>query len=127
MIVSLSPLMTDSSQEQPNWPPPEKCGLQPAYRRLHAADRLATELHDVDLAIRSQGAAEQKYPRKPMLMQIRAGLGPDSCIHASACSTSAIRSLMSSIPTEKRTRPSEMPSFARFSGGIVAWVMIAGC
>jgi ActR/RegA family two-component response regulator len=44
------------------------------YRRLHSADRLATELRDVGLAIRSQRAVKKKDPRKPMLMQIRAGL-----------------------------------------------------
>ena len=34
---------------------------------------------------------------------------------------------MSSTPTDRRTSASPMPSFARVSAGMVAWVMIAGC
>jgi 2-polyprenyl-3-methyl-5-hydroxy-6-metoxy-1,4-benzoquinol methylase len=45
------------------------------YRRLLAADQVATELRDAGFVIESQRAMEQKDPRKPMLMQIRAGQG----------------------------------------------------
>jgi 2-polyprenyl-3-methyl-5-hydroxy-6-metoxy-1,4-benzoquinol methylase len=44
------------------------------YRRLLTAGQMAAELGDAGFAIRSQCALEQKDPRKPMLMQIRAGL-----------------------------------------------------
>ena len=45
----------------------------------------------------------------------------------SACSMSAHRSATSSRPTERRTRPSEMPRTRREASGTDAWVMIAGC
>jgi len=47
------------------------------YRRLLTANRVATELGNNGLVIQSQGTMEQKDPRKPMLMQIRAGRGGD--------------------------------------------------
>jgi len=43
------------------------------YRRLLSADQVATELGDAGFAIQSHRAVEQKDPRKPMLMQVRAG------------------------------------------------------
>jgi 2-polyprenyl-3-methyl-5-hydroxy-6-metoxy-1,4-benzoquinol methylase len=43
------------------------------YRRLLTADQVATELGNAGFAIQSQRAMEQKDPRKPMLVQIRAG------------------------------------------------------
>ncbi len=43
-----------------------------------------------------------------------------------ACVRSSIRSAASSMPIERRTSESLMPSFARASGGTEAWVMIAG-
>ena len=46
--------------------------------------------------------------------------------HSSALARSAMRSSASSMPTERRTRPSSMPSAARTSAGTEAWVMIAG-
>lgn len=46
------------------------------YRRLLTADQVLTELGDAGFAIQSQRAVGQKDPRKPMLMQIRAGLRP---------------------------------------------------
>ena len=46
------------------------------YRRLLSADQVAGELADAGFAIRSHRALEQKDPRKPMLMQIRAALKP---------------------------------------------------
>jgi 2-polyprenyl-3-methyl-5-hydroxy-6-metoxy-1,4-benzoquinol methylase len=42
------------------------------YRRLLTADQVLTELRGADFAIQSQRAMEQKDPRKPMLIQIRA-------------------------------------------------------
>jgi 2-polyprenyl-3-methyl-5-hydroxy-6-metoxy-1,4-benzoquinol methylase len=42
------------------------------YRRLLAEDQLATELRNHGFVIQSQHAMEQKDPRKPMLIQIRA-------------------------------------------------------
>lgn len=44
------------------------------YRRLLSADQVARELGDAGLAIQFKRAVKQKNPRKPMLMQIRAGL-----------------------------------------------------
>ena len=44
------------------------------YRRLLSADQLASELGAAGFAIQSKRATAQKDPRKPMLMQIRAGL-----------------------------------------------------
>lgn len=46
------------------------------YRRLLAAEQVETELRDAGFAIQSHRAVEQKDPRKPMLMQVRAGLRP---------------------------------------------------
>jgi 2-polyprenyl-3-methyl-5-hydroxy-6-metoxy-1,4-benzoquinol methylase len=46
------------------------------YRRLLSADQVTTELRDAGFAIQSQRAVEQKDPRKPMLMQLRAGHRP---------------------------------------------------
>jgi 2-polyprenyl-3-methyl-5-hydroxy-6-metoxy-1,4-benzoquinol methylase len=46
------------------------------YRRLLSSDQMATELGDAGFAIQFQRAVEQKDPRKPMLMQIRAGHRP---------------------------------------------------
>ena len=43
------------------------------YRRLLTADQVASELRDSSFVIQSQRTMEQKDPRKPMLMQIRAG------------------------------------------------------
>jgi 2-polyprenyl-3-methyl-5-hydroxy-6-metoxy-1,4-benzoquinol methylase len=43
------------------------------YRRLLTADQVATELGNTGFVIQSQRTMEQKDPRKPMLMQIRAG------------------------------------------------------
>ena len=43
------------------------------YRRLLTADQVASELRDSGFVIQSQRTMEQKDPRKPMLMQIRAG------------------------------------------------------
>jgi 2-polyprenyl-3-methyl-5-hydroxy-6-metoxy-1,4-benzoquinol methylase len=43
------------------------------YRRLLTADSVATELGDSGFAIHFQRAVEQKDPRKPQLMRIRAG------------------------------------------------------
>ena len=43
------------------------------YRRLLTADQVATELRNTGFVIRFQRAIEQKDPRKPILMQIRAG------------------------------------------------------
>jgi 2-polyprenyl-3-methyl-5-hydroxy-6-metoxy-1,4-benzoquinol methylase len=43
------------------------------YRRLLTAEQVAYELRDAGFAIQFQRALEQKDPRKPMLMQIRAG------------------------------------------------------
>jgi 2-polyprenyl-3-methyl-5-hydroxy-6-metoxy-1,4-benzoquinol methylase len=43
------------------------------YRRLLTADQAATELRNAGFVIQSQRTMEQKDPRKPMLMQIRAG------------------------------------------------------
>jgi len=43
------------------------------YRRLLTADQVATELRNTGFVIQSQRAMEQKDPRKPMLIQIRAG------------------------------------------------------
>jgi len=43
------------------------------YRRLLTAEQVEAELRDAGFAIQSQRAVEQKDPRKPMLMQIRAG------------------------------------------------------
>ena len=45
------------------------------YRRLLTADRVAAELGDAGFVIQSERASEQKDPRKPMLVQIRAGRG----------------------------------------------------
>ena len=45
------------------------------YRRLLTADQVATELRSIRFVIQSQRTMEQKDPRKPMLMQIRAGEG----------------------------------------------------
>jgi 2-polyprenyl-3-methyl-5-hydroxy-6-metoxy-1,4-benzoquinol methylase len=42
------------------------------YRRLLTADQVGTELRNTGFAIQSQRAMEQKDPRKPMLIQIRA-------------------------------------------------------
>lgn len=42
------------------------------YRRLLTADQLAAELGKTGFVIQSQRTMEQKDPRKPMLMQIRA-------------------------------------------------------
>jgi SAM-dependent methyltransferase len=43
------------------------------YRRLLMADQVATELRNTGFVIQSQRTMEQKDPRKPMLIQIRAG------------------------------------------------------
>lgn len=43
------------------------------YRRLLTADQVASELGDIGFVIQSQRTMEQKDPRKPMLLQIRAG------------------------------------------------------
>jgi 2-polyprenyl-3-methyl-5-hydroxy-6-metoxy-1,4-benzoquinol methylase len=43
------------------------------HRRLLTADQVATELGNIGFVIQSQSTMEQKDPRKPMLMQIRAG------------------------------------------------------
>lgn len=43
------------------------------YRRLLTADQVATELRNTGFVIQSQRTMEQKDPRKPMLLQIRAG------------------------------------------------------
>src|SRR3990167_4706405 len=43
---------------------------------------------------------------------------------AKAFSKSLIRSSLSSMPTENRTRPSVSPLLARSSAGIDAWVMV---
>jgi 2-polyprenyl-3-methyl-5-hydroxy-6-metoxy-1,4-benzoquinol methylase len=43
------------------------------YRRLLTADQVATELRNNGFVIQSQRTVEQKDPRKPMLIQIRAG------------------------------------------------------
>lgn len=43
------------------------------YRRLLTADQVATELANFGFVIQSQRTMEQKDPRKPMLLQIRAG------------------------------------------------------
>src|SRR5258706_4634260 len=48
-------------------------------------------------------------------------------LHSSACLSSSIRSSTSSIPTDRRTKPSLMPRPARTSSGSEACVMIAGC
>jgi SAM-dependent methyltransferase len=45
------------------------------YRRLLTADQVATELRNTGFVTQSQRAIEQKDPRKPMLLQIRAGRG----------------------------------------------------
>jgi 2-polyprenyl-3-methyl-5-hydroxy-6-metoxy-1,4-benzoquinol methylase len=45
------------------------------YRRLLTADQMPTELRNTGFVIQSQRTMEQKDPRKPMLMQIRAGQG----------------------------------------------------
>jgi 2-polyprenyl-3-methyl-5-hydroxy-6-metoxy-1,4-benzoquinol methylase len=46
------------------------------YRRLRSADQILTELCDAGFAIQFHREVEQKEPRKPMLMQVRAGLSP---------------------------------------------------
>ncbi len=46
------------------------------YRRLLTEKQVVTELGDAGFAIQSHRAVEQKDPRKPMLMQVRAGLRP---------------------------------------------------
>ena len=46
------------------------------YRRLLSADQVATELRDAGFVIQSHRVAEQKDPRKPMLMQVRTGHRP---------------------------------------------------
>jgi len=43
------------------------------HRRLCTADKLEAELNETGFTIHSRRAIEQKDPRKPMLMQIRAG------------------------------------------------------
>jgi 2-polyprenyl-3-methyl-5-hydroxy-6-metoxy-1,4-benzoquinol methylase len=43
------------------------------YRRLLTADQVASELRNSGFVIHSQRTMEQKDPRKPMLIQIRAG------------------------------------------------------
>jgi 2-polyprenyl-3-methyl-5-hydroxy-6-metoxy-1,4-benzoquinol methylase len=43
------------------------------YRRLLTADQVAAELRNSGFVIQSQRTMEQKDPRKPMLIQIRAG------------------------------------------------------
>ena len=47
-------------------------------------------------------------------------------LRSAPASRSEIRSSILSMPTERRTRPSEMPSAARALSGTEAWVMIAG-
>jgi 2-polyprenyl-3-methyl-5-hydroxy-6-metoxy-1,4-benzoquinol methylase len=42
------------------------------HRRLLSADQVTAELRDSGFAIQSQRTVEQKDPRKPMLMQVRA-------------------------------------------------------
>src|SRR5439155_1365310 len=44
-----------------------------------------------------------------------------------ACTKSSTRSWPFSIPTDRRMKPSSMPSLRRVSGGTEACVMIAGC
>ena len=46
------------------------------YRRLLTADQVSTELRDMGFVIQFQREIEQKDPRKPKLMQIRAGQRP---------------------------------------------------
>src|SRR5579859_35098 len=48
-------------------------------------------------------------------------------VHSSACFSSSSKSWIFSIPTDKRTSPSSIPSPARSSAGTDACVMIAGC
>lgn len=43
------------------------------YRRLLTAEQVGSELRNAGFVIQSQRTMEQKDPRKPMLMQIRAG------------------------------------------------------
>lgn len=43
------------------------------YRRLLTADQVAAELGNAGFVVQSQRAMEQKDPRKPMLLRIRAG------------------------------------------------------
>jgi hypothetical protein len=45
------------------------------FRRLLTAEQVASELGNAGFVIQSQCTMEQKDPRKPMLMQIRAGRG----------------------------------------------------
>ena len=99
--------------------------LRPRGRRHGLPDRVH-EQHAGDLRLlRSRGRRQQRRSGPAPIATTAASLA--SAAARSACSRSAIRSSTCSMPTERRTSPSPIPSAWRRSGGIDAWVMIAGC
>ena len=66
------------------------------------------------------------FPKRQKLPTPHANRGGVHYTLANACSTSAIRSSLVSMPTLKRTNASVIPKAWRVAAGTEAWVMIAG-
>ena len=72
---------------------------------------------------RRRRALPRRAPRQSGLSSPLRSVGQRS---SSACSKSARRSSMFSMPTETRTSPSGMPAAARSSGDTSTWLVVAG-
>ena len=102
-------------------------------RQLQSEQRhgLRDHVHEHDaLHLRLRGLRRRPGRQRELDLRVAAdgvSAGSGSAPRRRACSRSAIRSSACSMPTDRRTSPSPIPSALRRSGGIDAWVMIAGC
>jgi hypothetical protein len=107
----------------------QRVGRAGEARKASHAPEVSTETSDPrERAVGDDAAGRNPHPGAVREVGITILSGaPAHYLGLIARSRSVMRSSLSSMPTERRRRPSATPLASRCSRGMAAWVMVAGC